>query len=480
MVVIARFRCGMALFAVAAGTMSCLHPFCLPADLSCSPWAALIYRTSGKATAVQPVSWLTFAGGAASNEAGTIVIQTADRGYVIAGTATASFGSPIVDHSGGGTNVALVKLDSNGHQVWNTFAGGGTESVLGIVEASNGDILLAGKSGATFGSPLNPYGGVTQEGLVMRYSAQGNLIWMTFVGYNGDNDSAEAIAEASDGNIVITGWSAGNFGVPVNPFSGGVTTDAFVAKFSSSGTLLWNTFLGAVGTTQYGLAITRASGGDLYVSGVTNAAFGSPLNPYAGGQEFLLARFNSAGVLLWLTFAGSAGNDYPYGKTATTTDGGYILAGMSDSSWGSPVTGYAGGADAIVLKYSSSGALQWHTYQGTAGTDQANGVTLRADGSYCVVATSDASWGAPVAAHSGSNDIAAFALGVSGPLLWNTFYGSTAPDNGLSVAAATDGGCAFGAQAGNPFGNPVTPFAGGDDFAVVKLFADGTMQSDIP
>lgn len=403
-------------------------------------------------------------------------MQTGDNGYILAGTSTANFGAPIVAHSGGGVDIALIKLDSNGNQIWNTFAGGsGTDTAFGIAEANNGDILIAGQSSAAFGSPLNPFGGVAQEALIMRYNAQGTLLWMTFLGYVSDNDSAQAIAQATDGNILIAGTSAGNFGSPVNPFSGGVATDFLVAKFNPAGSLIWHTFLGGSTTTQDAYAITNAASGDLYVSGVTNAAFGAPINAYVGGQEIVLARFNSAGGYLWHTFAGGGGNDFPYGKTATTHDDGYVMSGLSTATWGSPVTAYTAGDNLQILKFNSNGALAFNTFHGSTGNDHAYGVTTRADGTFCVVGTSANSWGSPLQAHSGSNEITVLALTAGGSLLWSSFYGSTGPDNGLSLTAATDGGCAFGGQAGNAFGQPVTAFAGGDDFVVIKLFADGTL-----
>lgn len=455
---------------------ACFQPFCLPADVSCSVWAALMYRSpQSSGSSVIPVSWLTFGGGV-GNEAETLLLQTGDNGYVLAGTSTANFGSPIVAHSGGGLDIALIKLDSNGNQVWNTFAGGsGTDSAFGIAIANNGDILIAGQSSATFGSPLNSFGGVAQEALIMRYNSQGNLLWMTFFGYASDNDSARAIVQATDGNILIAGTSAGNFGSPVNAFSGGVTTDFLVAKFHSAGSLIWHTFLGGGATTQDAYAIANAASGDLYVSGVTNADFGAPINPYVGSQELVFARFNSTGNLLWHTFAGGGGNDFPYGRTATTQDDGYVMSGLSNASWGSPVSAFTAGDDMVILKFNANGSLAFNTFHGSTGIDHAYGAVPRADGTFCVVGTSAMTWGSPLQAHNGNNEITGIALAANGSLLWNSFYGSTGPDNGLSLTATTDGGCALGGQAGNAFGQPVTTFAGGDDFAVIKLFADGTL-----
>ena len=46
------------------------------------------------------------------------------------------------------------------------------------------------------------------------------------------------------------------------------------------------------------------------------------------------------------------------------------VSGYSDATWGSPVNAYAGGGDdAFAAKLNSSGALQWNTFMGASGND---------------------------------------------------------------------------------------------------------------
>src|SRR5512135_3297411 len=66
-------------------------------------------------------------------------------------------------------------------------------------------------------------------------------VWNTFLG-GAARDWAFAIVVDGDRNTYLTGLSAATWGSPVNPYAGGY--DIFVAKLDPNGTLLWNTFLG--------------------------------------------------------------------------------------------------------------------------------------------------------------------------------------------------------------------------------------------
>ena len=58
-----------------------------------------------------------------------------------------------------------------------------------------------------------------------------------------------------------------------------------------------------------GYAITVDSSQNVYVTGMSSATWGSPVNPYAGGSDAFIAKLDSSGSLLWNTFLGSASGD---------------------------------------------------------------------------------------------------------------------------------------------------------------------------
>jgi pimeloyl-ACP methyl ester carboxylesterase len=85
-----------------------------------------------------------------------------------------------------------------------------------------------------------------------------SLAWNTFPGGVGQFDGANAVATDDAGNIDVAGDSDAGWGSPVNPYGSG--TEAFVAKLSPSGALLWHTFLGA-GDSDTAHALVVGAGG---------------------------------------------------------------------------------------------------------------------------------------------------------------------------------------------------------------------------
>jgi len=95
--------------------------------------------------------------------------------------------------------------------------------------------------------------------------------------------------------VLVVGDCDQSWGSPANPFSGG--TDAFVARFNPSGTLLSNTFLGSA-TYDYGFGIA-AEGGKVFVTGVSDVSWGSPVVAHAGGNDAFVAFLTTSQSLLW-------------------------------------------------------------------------------------------------------------------------------------------------------------------------------------
>ena len=72
--------------------------------------------------------------------------------------------------------------------------------------------------------------------------------------------------------------------------------------------LTWNTFLGGSGD-DIGIAIAVDGSGNVYVSGQSNATWGSPVRPYTLDEDAFVAKLNSSGNLIWNTFLGGSGYD---------------------------------------------------------------------------------------------------------------------------------------------------------------------------
>jgi hypothetical protein len=112
--------------------------------------------------------------------------------------------------------------------------------------------------------------------------------------------------------------------------------DAFLVKFNSSGVKQWGTYFGGASSgasgMEKGLSCATDALGNVYMVGQTPstsgiATTGAHQTIYGGGScDAFLVKFNSSGVMQWGTYYGGAGVDIGY-SCATDATGNVYLAG---------------------------------------------------------------------------------------------------------------------------------------------------------
>jgi hypothetical protein len=206
------------------------------------------------------------------------------------------------------------------------------------------------------------------------------LSWATYYGGT-SGDYGYGVATDGGGNVYITGQTNSISGIVTSGayqtvYAGG--TDAFLSKFNSSGAIQWATYYGGnSGDFGEGIAIDRT--GNVYMSGATQstsgiATTGAYQTTYGGGvRDAFLAKFNSAGAIQWATYYGGSGWD---DAVCVAADGagdvyitGYTPSLSAIATPGAYQTICGGGGDAFLAKFNSSGAIQWATYYGGSGDD---------------------------------------------------------------------------------------------------------------
>jgi hypothetical protein len=210
----------------------------------------------------------------------------------------------------------------------------------------SGNVFVAGDSNANWGTPIHAYTYGYYDAFIARLNSNGTLVWNTFLGSN-DNDEAHAIAVDGSDNVFVTGVSNISWGTPLRSFTSS-DCDAFVARLNSSGTFVWNTFLGG-GDNDEGHGIATDSSGNVFVTGFSYAAWGTPVRAYTGYKDAFAARLNPSGVLQSNAFLG--GDEHDYGQSIVVDSGGNsYIAGGSGSTWGSPVRTFSNYEDAFIAK----------------------------------------------------------------------------------------------------------------------------------
>jgi len=153
-------------------------------------------------------------------------------------------------------------------------------------------------------------------------------------------------------------------------------------------TLDFATYLGGP-SDDHSVAIAVDSAGNSYVAGLTYAGFpttsGAYDTSYNGAHDGFVAKFNSSGALVWATYLGGSGDD---GPTAIAVDGSNNVYVTGATSGGFPTTpgafqsSYGGGSgDNFIAKLSSDGStLIYSTYVGGGG-DEYGGFGIAVDAS---------------------------------------------------------------------------------------------------
>ncbi|MEO5360071.1 MAG: SBBP repeat-containing protein [Nitrospirota bacterium] len=420
------------------------------------------------------LSWSTFLGGAGGDVGQGIAVDTNGNVYVT-GYSGATWGTPVSAYTGG-TDAFAAKLDSAGALTWNTFLGGagGSDIGYGIAVDTNGNVYVTGYSGATWGAPVSAY--TADDAFAAKLTSAGALTWNTFLGGAG-TDYGRSIAVDTNGNVYVGGDSDATWGAPVSAYTAG--NDTFAAKLTSAGALTWNTFLGGAGGNDYGMGIAVDTSGNVYVGGYSDATWGTPVSAYTGGTDAFAAKLTSAGALTWNTFLGGAGTDVGY-SIAVDTSGNVYVGGYSDATWGAPVSAYTAGNDTFAAKLDSAGALTWSTFLGGAGTDVGYGIAVDTSGNVYVGGYSDATWGTPVSAYTGGTDALAAKLDSAGALTWSTFLGGAGNDYGYGIAVDTSGNVYVGGYSDATWGAPVSAYSlGGDAFAAM-IATDSSTVVGVP
>jgi len=294
-----------------------------------------------------PISyWLATLGETANDEANGIAFDSSNNLYTVGVTRSQGLGFRAL---------VLVKYSSAGSVEWQRILSGSvSEYGYGVKVDSSNNVYAFGTTNS---------GGADNDFLLAKYNDSGTLQWQRTLGGSG-NQIGRAVALDSSDNIYVMGDT---------DTGGAGSLDFLLAKYNSSGTIQWQRVLGGSGTEE-GFSIAIDSSDNIYVLGYTDSVG-------AGSRDFLFAKYTTAGAIQWQRILG--GSDLEIGRGITTDlDGNLYVTGQTRSAG-------AGGDEFIVAKYNSAGSIQWQRVLGGTGGDSAYGVSTDSDGNVYVAGFTD-------------------------------------------------------------------------------------------
>jgi Secretion system C-terminal sorting domain len=337
------------------------------------------------------IQWQKSLGGSGLDQAFSVV-QTTDSGYIVAGTTASNNGDVTGNH--GSYDYWVVKLSSSGSIQWQKCYGGtSNDEANSIQQTTDGGYIIAGYSNSTDGDVTGNHGGV--DYWIIKISATGVIEWQKSLGGAG-SDFGNKVLQTADGGYVVAGASNSNDGDVTGNHG---SFDFWVVKLSTLGVIQWQKSLG--GTMADGAAdIIQTWDGGYVVAGETSSGDGDVTGSH-GGQDYWVVRLSSLGAVLWEKSLGGTGDERPT-SVIQSADGGFMVAGYSNSNDGD-VTGNKGFADYWLVKLYASGNITWQESLGGSGSDLANCVKQTNDGGYIVAGYSQSSDGDATSNH-GNDD----------------------------------------------------------------------------
>lgn len=198
-----------------------------------------------------------------------------------------------------------------------------------------------------------------------------------------------------------------------------------------------------------------------------------------GHLDMWVIKTNANGEIEWQNTIGGSAPDEIY-SIELTPDGGYILAGDSQSNIsGDKSENSKGSSDYWIVKLDASGNVEWDKTIGGSDADWLPKISVTNDGYYvCGESWSNIS-GDKTADSKGESDYWILKLDTLGNILWQKTIGGSGSDSFTSMAVTLDGGCIIrGASESNISGDKTENSRGDYDYWVVKLNSSGVIEWD--
>ncbi len=353
---------------------------------------------------------------------------------------TAALSLPVATYSAGISEVCRITDNASQNAVApslmsetlgfnRTYGGTRSDSPCALVQTSDGGYAIAGST--------NSFGAGNYDFWLVKTDAEGNMVWNKTYG-GADYEWAEALVATSDGGYAILGYTL-SFGI-------GTWGDFWLVKTDDLGNMQWNMTYGAISNAYPGALLETSDGGYAMAGGLL--AFGSG---GSGKYDFWLVKTDPVGNPLWNRTYGRQ-NDDALAALIETSDGGYALAGSSESS----VRIY----DFLLVKTDAAGNAEWNVTMGGAKDDFATALAETSDGGYAIAGQTTS--------FNVTGDAWLVKTDSLGNMQWNRTYGGNSSEWAYALVAASDGGCAMAGY--------TSSFGVGGEAWIIKADELGDMQ----
>ena len=286
--------------------------------------------------------------------------------------------------SAGNFDVFVAKFNSRGALVFSTYFGGtAADSGSAIAVDSAGNSYITGYTFSGNFRIKNAYqdskNGDTNA-FITKFNSNGSLVFSTYLGGQSSGwpsyYQGTGVAVDNTGDCFVTGWTDDGFPTKnaYNSTYGG-QGDIFVAKFSFSGKLIFNTYFGG-SSTDFATSIAVDSAGNSYITGYTKStnfptkhAYNST---YGGWSNVFVSKFSSTGKLIFSSYFGGKYEDIGSSIAVDSAGNSYITGYTKSANFPTKHSfndTFSGEQDIFVTKFDSTGGLVFSTFLGGGNSD---------------------------------------------------------------------------------------------------------------
>jgi hypothetical protein len=384
------------------------------------------------AARAQSWQWAVRAGGAGNDFANCLDADDAGNSFISGKFFNSiSFGTTVLS-APGVWGVYVAKFDNSGNLIWAKVAASDSSlSVNGICVDAAGNISITGQYSDTIvfeNGIANLISSGSDDIYVAHFDSSGNFLWTRSAGGSGI-DFAGGIDADRSGNIFVTG----DFHTTSFPYSG---SRVFLLKYDEAGNQSWLTTSITPGTGHFGNSIQVDSAGNSFITGefFNTLVFDSSIVIDAGNPESnaFIAKFDSSGMIMWGQKAG-APTGYCGSKAIAIDAGGnsYITGFYHGTISLGPysITGTSGiASDVFIAKCDAAGNFLWVSKSIGAGSSRSITADPAGNTFLCGNFSASVTFGQDALTSTGMNDIFVTAIDSSGNYLWATACGGVQED----------------------------------------------------
>jgi len=281
------------------------------------------------------IQWQRSLGGTGYQIGQAIVVDAASNVYVAGFYSSAPY------------DMMLAKYDTSGaiqfQKLISQTSGTGSQIANDIVLDSSGNIYLCGNED-------------NQYIQTVKLDSTGTVLWDKRLGKSSGQNYGQGIAIDASGNLFVVGYTGDTS--PAN---------LVILKYNNSGVLQWQRILGdSISTT--GSKVCVDSSGNLYVVGV------SILSPFG---SVIIVKYDTSGTLQWQRTVTDPWGNTGYDITIDTDNNLYVVG----------IGTYATSNQTfLILKYNSSGTIQWQrSLKSNSSTrNEGYGITVDTSGNFYI------------------------------------------------------------------------------------------------